>query len=63
MWNATDLDGMTIKTETENNDFKMTMELKNIVLKKSPASLFEVPADYTEASNFMDLMMPDKKDQ
>lgn len=63
LWNATDLEGMTIKTETENNDFKMTTELKNVVLKRSPASLFDVPADYTEASNFTELMMPDKKDQ
>ena len=63
MWNATDLGGMTIRTETENNDYKMTMELKNIVLKRSPASLFEVPADYTEAGNFMDLMMPADKNK
>jgi hypothetical protein len=62
MWNATDLEGMTIRTETENNDFKMTTELKNIVLKRPQASLFDVPVDYTEASNFMELMMPEKKD-
>ncbi len=62
MWNARDLDGMTIKTETENNDFKMTTELKNIVLKRPAASLFEIPSGYTEAKDFMELMMPEKKD-
>jgi hypothetical protein len=62
MWNARDLDGMTIKTETENNDFKMTTELKNIVLKRPAATLFEIPSGYTEAKDFMELMMPEKKD-
>jgi len=33
IWNARDLGGMTIKSEVENKDFKMTTELKNIVLK------------------------------
>lgn len=61
MWNARDLDGMTIKTETENNDFKMTTELKHIVLKRPAASLFEIPSGYTEAKDFMELMMPEKK--
>jgi hypothetical protein len=61
MWNARDLDGMTIKTETENNDFKMTTELKHIVLKRPEASLFEIPSGYTEAKDFMELMMPEKK--
>ena len=62
MWNARDLDGMTIKTETENNDFKMTTELKHIVLKRPDASLFEIPSGYTEAKDFMELMTPEKKD-
>ena len=62
MWNARDLDGMTIKTETENSDFKMTTELKHIVLKRPEASLFEIPSGYTEAKDFMELMMPEKKD-
>ena len=62
MWNARDLDGMTIKTETENNDFKMTTELKHIVLKRPEASLFEIPSGYTEAKDFTELMMPEKKD-
>ncbi len=61
IWNAKDLDGMTIKSETENNDFKMTTELKKIVLKRPADSLFEIPSDYTEAGNFMELMVPDKK--
>ena len=53
---------MTIKTETENNDFKMTTELKHIVLKRPDASLFEIPSGYTEAKDFMELMTPEKKD-
>jgi hypothetical protein len=57
IWNARDLGGMTIKSEVENKDFKMTTELKNIVLKSSPASVFEIPAGYTQAKDFMELMM------
>jgi hypothetical protein len=58
IWNARDLGGMTIKSEVENNDFKMTTELKNIVLKSSPASVFEIPQGYVESKNFMEIMMP-----
>jgi hypothetical protein len=57
IWNARDLGGMTIKSEVENKDFKITTDLKNIVLKSSPASVFEIPQGYTEAKDFMDLMM------
>lgn len=57
IWNARDLGGMTIKSEVENKDFKITTVLKNIALKSSPASVFEIPAGYTEAKNFMELMM------
>jgi hypothetical protein len=56
IWNAKDLGGMTIRSEVENNDFKITTDLKNIVLKSSPPSVFEIPAGYTEARNFMELM-------
>lgn len=56
IWNARDLDEMTIKSEVENNDFRVTTELKNIVLKTPASSLFEIPAGYTEAQGFMDLM-------
>jgi len=58
IWNARDLGGMTIKSEVENKDFKMTTELKNIVLKSSPASVFEIPQGYVESKNFMEIMMP-----
>jgi hypothetical protein len=61
IWNATDLGGMTIKSEVENNDYKVTTELKNIVLKTPAASLFEIPAGYTEAQSFMSLMTTDQK--
>jgi hypothetical protein len=36
----------------------MTTELKNIVLKSSPASVFEIPQGYVESKNFMEIMMP-----
>ncbi len=58
IWNAKDLGGMTIRSEVESKDFKMTTELKKVVLKSSPASVFEIPQGYTEAKSFMDLMMP-----
>ena len=57
IWNATDLDGMTIKSEVENKDYRITTELKNIVPKTPAASLFEIPAGFTEAKGFMELMM------
>ena len=56
IWNAKDLDGLTIKSETENKDYKTTTELRNIVLKTPAAVLFEIPAEFTEAKGFMDLM-------
>jgi hypothetical protein len=58
IWNARDLGGMTIRSEVENKDFKMTTDLKNIVLKSSPASVFEIPQGYVETKNFMEIMMP-----
>lgn len=56
IWNAKDLDYMTIKSEVENKDFRITTELKNIVPRTPAASLFEIPAGYTEAKGFMELM-------
>jgi len=63
IWNAIDLDGMTIKSEVENKDYKVTTEVRNILLKTPSATLFEIPADYTEAKDFMELMMTDKKNK
>ncbi len=60
IWNAKDLDELTIRSEVENSDCRTTMEFKNIVLKTPAASLFEVPSDYTEAQNAMELMMDAK---
>lgn len=57
IWNAKDLDGMTIKSEVENKDFRVTTELKNIVLKTPAAPLFEIPANYTEAKDLFELMV------
>ena len=48
IWNAKDLDGMTIRSEVENKDYTVTTDLRNIVLKTPPATLFEIPAGYTE---------------
>jgi hypothetical protein len=60
IWNATDLDEMTIRSEVENSDYRTTTEFKNIVLRAPAASLFEVPIDYTEAQNAMELMLDTK---
>ena len=59
IWNARDLGGMTIRSEVENRDVKVTTDLRNIVLKSSPPSVFEVPAGYTQAKDAMELMMPE----
>ena len=56
IWNAKDLGGLTIKSETESNDFKTSTELRKIVLKTPDPELFEIPAGYTEAQGFMDVM-------
>lgn len=56
IWNAKDLDGMTIKSEVENNEYRVTSELRNIVLKTPASYLFEIPAGYTEASTIMEIM-------
>ena len=63
IWNAKDLDGMTIRSEVENMDYKVTTEVRNIVLKTPAASLFEIPAGYAEAKGFMDLMPIDPKNK
>ena len=61
IWNVKDLDGMTIRSEVESKEYKVTTELRNIVLKTPPAALFEIPAGYTEAKGFMDLMATEPK--
>jgi hypothetical protein len=63
IWNARDLDGMTIRSEVENKDYKVTTELRHIVLKTPPATLFEIPAGYTEAKGPMDVMAADPKNK
>jgi len=60
IWNARDLDEMTIKSEVENKDVRVTTEIKNISLKRPAADLFEIPSGYTEAQSFMDLMVEAK---
>jgi len=57
IWNATDLDGMTIRSEIDNATVKMTSTLTNIVMGTPAADLFEVPMDYTETSNFLEIVM------
>ncbi len=61
IWNARELEGMTIRSEVENRDYKITTELKNIVLKTPPDSLFEIPEGYTEAKSFVDIMGSNQK--
>jgi hypothetical protein len=56
IWNARDLGGMTVRSEVENNEYRITTELRNIVLKTPAAALFEIPAGYVEAKNFMEVM-------
>jgi hypothetical protein len=63
IWNARDLGGMTIRSEVENKDFKITTDLKKIVLKSSPASVFEIPQGYTQAKDFMELMMSGQQEK
>ena len=57
IWKATDLDGMTIRSEIDSPAVKMTSTLTNIVMGTPPAALFDVPADYTETDNFLDVVM------
>ncbi len=57
IWDATDLDDMTIRSEIENETVKMTSTLTGIVMGAPPADLFEVPGDYTETSNFLEIVM------
>jgi hypothetical protein len=56
IWNALDLNGMTIKSEIENKDNQVITELRNIILKAPDQSLFEIPEGYTEAKSSTDLM-------
>ena len=60
IWNATDLDGMTIKSEIEDEAMKYTSQFTNIVLKTPPKNLFSIPTGFTEASGFMELMVEEK---
>jgi hypothetical protein len=57
IWNATDLDGMTIRSEIDNATVKMTSTLTGIVMGTPSADLFEVPVDYTKTSNFLEIVM------
>ncbi len=57
IWDATDLDDMTIRSEIENETVKMTSTLTGIVMGAPPAAFFEVPGDYTETSNFLEIVM------
>jgi len=63
IWNATDLAGMTIKSEVENKDYRITTELRNIVLKTPPDSMFTIPEGYAEAHGFMDIMGTGQKNK
>jgi hypothetical protein len=60
IWNAKDLDGMTIKSVVVDDKFKVTTILTNIKLITPFAKLFEIPAKYTQANNFMDIVLDNK---
>ncbi|MDY6903232.1 MAG: DUF799 family lipoprotein [Thermodesulfobacteriota bacterium] len=53
IWNARDLDNMTIKTVTTYQGTTSTTLMKNIKLMTPPGSLFEIPAGYSETDNMM----------
>ena len=57
IWNATDLGGMTIRSEFENPAVRVTSTLTQIVLGTPSADLFEIPMDYTETDNFMEIIV------
>ena len=63
IWNAKDLDGLTIRSEVENKDSKVTTEVRNIREKTPDPAMFEIPAGYTEARGFMDLMPAEQKNK
>jgi hypothetical protein len=63
VWNARDLKGMTIKSEVENNNYRITTELRNIVLKTPSVSLFEIPEGFAEAKSFMEIIGSDSKNK
>ncbi len=60
IWNAKDLDQMTIKSVVVDKKFKVTTIFKNIKLGTPSAKLFEIPAKYTQANNFMDIVLDNK---
>ncbi len=60
IWNARDLDGMTIKSITEDDKFKAMTMLKNVKLKTPPAPLFEIPAGFIKARGFMEIAMDEQ---
>ncbi|MFZ5565226.1 MAG: GNA1162 family protein [Thermodesulfobacteriota bacterium] len=53
LWNAKDLGDMTIKTLMEQPEGTHTTLLKSIRLKTPPATLFDVPPDYTQTQVFV----------
>ncbi|HXY53126.1 MAG TPA: GNA1162 family protein [Nitrospirota bacterium] len=63
IWNARNLNGMTIKSEMESKDYKVTTELRDITLETPNESLFVIPSGYTEAKSFTDLMTTEPKNK
>ncbi|MFW6236800.1 MAG: GNA1162 family protein [Desulfosudaceae bacterium] len=51
IWNATDLDNMTIKTYQEQDGVKATMLLTKIKLASPPASWFEIPDGFVKTDS------------
>ncbi|WDT74909.1 MAG: hypothetical protein MPW16_16800 [Candidatus Manganitrophus sp.] len=56
IWEPKEIKDFIVKSEFEDQEFKQTMELKNLKLATPPPPLFEIPKDYTLAAGFLDLM-------
>lgn len=63
IWTAPELNGLTIRSEVEDKEYRITTELLNIVLSTPASTLFDIPTGYTEARNFMELMMTERKNK
>ena len=48
--------GMTIRSEFDNAAVRVTSKLTQIVMGTPSADLFEIPMDYTETDNFMEII-------
>jgi len=57
LWNATDLDNMTIKTYQESNGIKATMLMTEIKLGSPPAAWFEIPEGFAKSESMCGMVL------